>query len=106
MYLIYEQVLVTSWIEGEKLSKLKKDDSGRLMPVALNCYLSQLLESGYVHVDPHPGNLMQTVDGRLGVLDFGLMIQVEILISKIYFLQSLDCNACRSRNQSVNFIVP
>jgi aarF domain-containing kinase len=38
--------------------------------------LSQLLESGFFHADPHPGNMLRTPDGRLAILDFGLMTQV------------------------------
>ena len=34
---------------------------------------SQLLEAGYFHADPHPGNLLATRDGRLVYLDFGMM---------------------------------
>jgi predicted unusual protein kinase regulating ubiquinone biosynthesis (AarF/ABC1/UbiB family) len=36
----------------------------------------QLLETGFLHADPHPGNLLWTPDGHLCVLDFGLMIEV------------------------------
>lgn len=38
---------------------------------------SQLLDTGFFHADPHPGNLIRTPDGRLAVLDFGLMTQVD-----------------------------
>ncbi|GBG74677.1 hypothetical protein CBR_g19084 [Chara braunii] len=35
-----------------------------------------LLDTGFFHADPHPGNLIRTPDGRLAVLDFGLMTQI------------------------------
>ncbi|MCO5553207.1 hypothetical protein L7F22_006728 [Adiantum nelumboides] len=70
------KVLTTTWISGEKLSESKEADVPQLVYVALNCYLIQLLESGFLHADPHPGNLLRTTDGCVGVLDFGLMIQV------------------------------
>lgn len=47
-----------------------------MITTAMNCYLVQLLESGFLHADPHPGNLLKTPDGRLCVLDFGLMTTV------------------------------
>lgn len=75
---LVQQVLTTSWVEGEKLSESKEADVPQLVSVALNCYLIQLLESGFLHADPHPGNLLRTPDGRLCVLDFGLMIQVKL----------------------------
>jgi hypothetical protein len=36
----------------------------------------QLLETGLLHADPHPGNLLRTVDGRICILDFGMMTEV------------------------------
>lgn len=36
-------------------------------------YLTQLLDTGFFHADPHPGNMLRSPDGRLVVLDFGLM---------------------------------
>jgi aarF domain-containing kinase len=49
----------------------------RLINVAMDCYMMQLLETGFLHADPHPGNLIRTDDGRLAILDFGLMEYVN-----------------------------
>lgn len=72
------KVLTTEWVEGEKLSDSRAGDMSTLVTTALNCYLIQLLETGFLHADPHPGNLLRTPDGRLCVLDFGLMTEVTI----------------------------
>lgn len=37
------------------------------------CSLRQLLEEGFFHADPHPGNLVATSDGYLAYFDFGMM---------------------------------
>ena len=71
------QVLTSAWVEGEKLSESRAADLGSLVTTALNCYLIQLLETGFLHADPHPGNLLRTPDGKLCVLDFGLMTEVR-----------------------------
>lgn len=39
--------------------------------------LVQLLETGVMHADPHPGNLLFTKDGNLTYLDFGLICHME-----------------------------
>lgn len=39
-------------------------------------YLTQLLDKGLFHADPHPGNMLRTPDGRLAILDFGLMTSI------------------------------
>lgn len=70
------RVLTSEWLDGEKLSQSTADDVGSLVKVGVILYLKQLLETGFFHADPHPGNLIRTPDGRLAVLDFGLMTQV------------------------------
>ncbi|CAO2036699.1 unnamed protein product [Urochloa humidicola] len=64
------RVLVMEWIEGEKLSEVRDQ---YLAKVGVYCSLSQLLEYGFYHADPHPGNLLRTVDGKLAYLDVGMM---------------------------------
>ncbi|XP_024533437.1 uncharacterized protein LOC9641772 [Selaginella moellendorffii] len=70
------RVLTTGWIDGEKLSQSTADDVGELVNVGVICYLKQLLDTGLFHADPHPGNLIRTLDGKLAILDFGLMTQI------------------------------
>ncbi|GAX83432.1 hypothetical protein CEUSTIGMA_g10857.t1 [Chlamydomonas eustigma] len=71
------KVIVSEWIVGQKLSDCKPADIRALTGVFLNCYLIQLMETGLLHADPHPGNLMRTEDGKLVILDFGLMTEVN-----------------------------
>ncbi len=39
----------------------------------IKTYLKQLLEDGFFHADPHPGNLLVMPDGRLAFFDFGMV---------------------------------
>jgi predicted unusual protein kinase regulating ubiquinone biosynthesis (AarF/ABC1/UbiB family) len=48
-----------------------------LVQIGVNCSLQQLLEHGFFHADPHPGNLLALADGRLAYLDFGMMSEVS-----------------------------
>ncbi|KAL6548535.1 hypothetical protein OROGR_008956 [Orobanche gracilis] len=70
------KVLTTQWIEGEKLSQSTESDVGELVNVGVICYLKQLLDTGFFHADPHPGNLIRTSDGNLAILDFGLVTKL------------------------------
>lgn len=70
------RVHVAEWIEGEKLSQSAADDVGALVNLGVITYLTQLLDKGFFHADPHPGNMMRTTDGKLAILDFGLMTEV------------------------------
>jgi predicted unusual protein kinase regulating ubiquinone biosynthesis (AarF/ABC1/UbiB family) len=49
-----EQVLITEWIDGERIDQSPADDIPRLCAVALNAYLVMLLELKSLHCDPHP----------------------------------------------------
>jgi aarF domain-containing kinase len=69
--LVTRRVLCTEWIEGEKLSESRADDVKQLCTTLLNAYLIQLLDTGLLHADPHPGNLIRTPDGRICILDYG-----------------------------------
>ncbi|XVF29905.1 hypothetical protein REPUB_Repub16aG0010700 [Reevesia pubescens] len=64
------RVLVMEWVEGQKLSGVK---DLYLVEVGVYCSFSQLLENGFYHADPHPGNLFRTYDGKLAYIDFGMM---------------------------------
>ncbi len=75
------RVLTMEWIEGVKLTNLDAVaalgiDPNDMVEVGVNCSLQQLLEHGFFHADPHPGNLLALKDGRLAYLDFGMMSEV------------------------------
>jgi predicted unusual protein kinase regulating ubiquinone biosynthesis (AarF/ABC1/UbiB family) len=75
------RVLTMEWIEGVKLTNLDAVraigvDPDEMVSVGVNCSLQQLLQDGFFHADPHPGNLLALADGRLAYLDFGMMSEV------------------------------
>ncbi len=76
------RVLTMEWINGTKLTQAKEIaaqgiDARYLIEVGVQCSLRQLLEHGFFHADPHPGNLLATPDGKLAYLDFGMMSEVK-----------------------------
>ncbi|RYQ94586.1 hypothetical protein Ahy_B08g089527 isoform E [Arachis hypogaea] len=64
------KVLVMEWVEGKKLSEVK--DLYLIEVIQYRGSFNQLLECGFYHADPHPGNLLRTYDGKLAYLDFGM----------------------------------
>ena len=77
------RVLTTDWLDGVKLQHREVLERHQLDPTTLIragviSGLRQLLEFGYFHADPHPGNLFALAGGpngygRLGYVDFGMM---------------------------------
>ncbi|GLC71027.1 hypothetical protein PLESTF_001062300 [Pleodorina starrii] len=104
-------VLTTEWMEGEKLSESHASDVRELCTTLLNAYLIQLLDTGLLHADPHPGNLIRTPDGRICVLDFGLMTEVTpeqrlALVEYIAHLSTQDWEKLAVDLQTLGFIPP
>jgi predicted unusual protein kinase regulating ubiquinone biosynthesis (AarF/ABC1/UbiB family) len=76
------RVLTLEWINGFKLTDTKSIRAAGLDPEAIirigvTSGLQQLLEYGFFHADPHPGNLFAMPDGRMAYIDFGMMDQLE-----------------------------
>lgn len=74
--LVRDKVLVTEWVEGTRLDLDASNDVPRLCGVAINAYLTMLLDTGVLHCDPHKGNLLRTTDGKLCILDWGMTLDV------------------------------
>jgi predicted unusual protein kinase regulating ubiquinone biosynthesis (AarF/ABC1/UbiB family) len=86
-HLSARRVLTTTWINGTKLQQRQELEGRRLDPAALIrtgviSGLQQLLEFGYFHADPHPGNLFALPGktgpmGHLAYVDFGMMDSIS-----------------------------
>ncbi|PKA53396.1 putative aarF domain-containing protein kinase [Apostasia shenzhenica] len=97
-HLSTKKVLTMEWMVGENPNHLLLQSRGLshgenkhtkvLQLEAKRCLLDlvnkgveatlvQLLESGLLHADPHPGNLFYTKDGRIGFMDFGLLCRMK-----------------------------
>ncbi|KAB2010490.1 hypothetical protein ES319_D10G241600v1 [Gossypium barbadense] len=98
-HLTRKRVLTMEWMVGESstdllsittsssikhgskyLERQKVDAKRRLLDLVnkgVEASLTQLLETGMLHADPHPGNLRYTASGRIGFLDFGLLCRME-----------------------------
>jgi len=76
------RVLVMERCSGTKLDRLHQDfESGQLsfhqvMETLTGTYLRMMMVDGFMHADPHPGNLLVQEDGTLIVLDWGAVLEV------------------------------
>lgn len=94
------RVLTLEWINGFKLTDTKSIkaagmDTDTLIQIGVSAGLRQLLEFGFFHADPHPGNLFALPDGRMAYIDFGMMDQLgqdtkETLVSAVVHLINKD----------------
>ncbi len=75
------RVLTMDRVEGRKVTDvgpvgLLDYDTRPIVEQLFRCYLRTMLEEGVVHADPHPGNVMLTDDGRLALIDLGMVATV------------------------------
>ena len=113
------RVLTTSWIEGTKLRDRKELKAQLLNPTALIrtaviSGLQQLLEFGYFHADPHPGNIFALSGqskrmGHLAYCDFGMMDSISdddrlTLTGAVVHLINNDFNALANDFQKLGFL--
>jgi len=74
-------VLVMEFIEGLKISdvdgiRAAGHDVARLVDRLVEIFAEQILRDGIFHADPHPGNIFVNDQGQIGLVDFGLVLQV------------------------------
>lgn len=110
------RVLTLEWIDGYKLTDTEKIVAAGLDPQAIvkigvTSGLRQLLEHGFFHADPHPGNLFATTDGRMAYIDFGMMDQLEektkeTLASAVVDLINQDYQAVAQDFVNLGFLTP
>lgn len=72
------KVITMELIEGSELSKVIKDDSEDydkklIAKRGMESYFKQIMEDGFFHADPHPGNIMILEDNKICYIDMGMM---------------------------------
>jgi predicted unusual protein kinase regulating ubiquinone biosynthesis (AarF/ABC1/UbiB family) len=75
-----QRVLVMEFVEGTRIDRL---DTARVnvphvVAMLVELYVQMMLVDGLFHADPHPGNLMVADDGRIVLLDFGMVVRVPL----------------------------
>ncbi|EFA69423.1 AarF/ABC1/UbiB kinase family protein [Cylindrospermopsis raciborskii CHAB3438] len=110
------RVLTLEWINGYKLTDTERIRQAGLNPegmiqIGVTSGLQQLLEYGFFHADPHPGNLFAVDDGRMAYIDFGMMDQLEettkeTLVDALVHLVNKDYADLAEDFVSLGFLAP
>ncbi|RJQ46685.1 MAG: AarF/ABC1/UbiB kinase family protein [Nitrospiraceae bacterium] len=77
-HLLSEKVLVMERLEGVRIDNIPAIDAlgidrRELAQKGVNVYFKMIFEDGFFHADPHPGNIFVLQDGRIGIMDFGIV---------------------------------
>jgi predicted unusual protein kinase regulating ubiquinone biosynthesis (AarF/ABC1/UbiB family) len=93
--LVRRRVLASVYVEGCRIDRLAEwAQRGDVEPMSvvrtvMELYVQMMLIDGLFHADPHPGNLLVAPDGRVVLLDFGMVVRVPVelrrrLITTVY----------------------
>jgi ubiquinone biosynthesis protein len=92
-----QRVLTMERISGASISSISpvvftEVDGAALAEELLEAYLKQILDDGFFHADPHPGNIFLTHDHRIGLIDLGMVgrIDSELQQNFIYLLIAIS----------------
>lgn len=109
-------VLTLEFIRGTKVVDLEGLRARRISPVKVNrllvrAYLKQLLEDGFFHADPHPGNLLVMDSGHLAFFDFGMVGRItpqlqSQMIDAFFHVVGRDIHGLGQDIINLNFLKP
>lgn len=70
-----QNILVMQEIEGCKITTVEPDNEAahKMSSAILDIAFDMVFREGIFHADPHPGNVFATPDGKIGLIDFGLV---------------------------------
>lgn len=110
------RVLTLDFIRGTKIIDLDGLRANRISPVKVNrmlirTYLKQLLEDGFFHADPHPGNLLVMDSGHLAFFDFGMVGRINPklqtqMIDAFFHVVGRDVRGLGQDIINLNFLKP
>jgi predicted unusual protein kinase regulating ubiquinone biosynthesis (AarF/ABC1/UbiB family) len=110
------RVLTLEFIRGTKVVDIEGLKANRISPVKVNrllirTYLKQLLEDGFFHADPHPGNLLVMDSGHLAFFDFGMVGRINPklqaqMIDAFFHVVGRDVQGLGQDIINLNFLKP
>jgi ubiquinone biosynthesis protein len=94
-------LLVLEWLEGVPLLLSSPSQSERraIATLLFRAFFQQIYINGFFHADPHPGNIFYLKDGRIALLDFGLVGRLDprtqgLLTEMLLAVVELDAGRC------------
>lgn len=110
------RVLTLEFVRGTKVTDIEALRARRISPVKVNrllvrTYLKQLLEDGFFHADPHPGNLLVMDSGHLAFFDFGMVGRItpklqSQMIDAFFHVVARDVQGLGQDIINLNFLKP
>jgi predicted unusual protein kinase regulating ubiquinone biosynthesis (AarF/ABC1/UbiB family) len=114
--MIRQRALVLEYCPGRRIDQLDdwvaegRVSSNRIVRDVMELYAKMMLVHGLFHADPHPGNVHVAEDGRIILLDFGMVVRVPLelrrqLVSAIFAAIRKDVDALAASFHALGLVV-
>jgi len=104
-----DNVIVMEFVPARKIDKLPEITSRanckKAVDKIVKCYMNQIMKNNFVHIDPHPGNMAVTDDGKLVFYDYGMVIDLTEEKLAERFDEFLLCVFERNAEGLANYLV-
>ncbi|MCA9519869.1 MAG: AarF/ABC1/UbiB kinase family protein [Myxococcales bacterium] len=95
-----DDLIVMEFIHGTKIDALPPGDYSQLSATIRGAFLKMCFEDGFLHADLHPGNMVVTPEGDVGIFDVGLVKQLDDAI----LIQFIDFSRCITMGDVNDFV--
>lgn len=77
-----DDIITMEYVPSIKIDNLKEIDNlkfnrGLIADKLIETFIVQIIDNGFVHIDPHPGNLGITSGGKIVFYDFGMVLKLD-----------------------------
>lgn len=72
-----EKILTMEYLDGVKLTEATPSQKTHIIKTVLDEFLQQIFQNGTFHADLHPGNILQLKNGKIGLLDYGIVGNID-----------------------------
>ncbi|MDT0677494.1 ABC1 kinase family protein [Autumnicola musiva] len=103
------KVLTMEYIQGKKITSLSplkqlEVDYSPLADELVQAYLQQIIIDGFVHADPHPGNVQFTANDKIALIDLGMVAKFTLQMQE-YILQLLISISTTNGSETANILL-
>jgi len=99
-----KRVLTTQWIHGKRITDSLDNVTPAQIAIGVDAFATMVLDIGFVHADPHAGNVIITEKGEVCLLDFGMVVEVPVP-HRMAWAKCLHALICKQHEQTLNHLI-